>query len=128
MDVVVDANVIFAILIKDGFSYHLLFSERFHLFTPEYVFTEFEKHKEEILRKTERTSADLFKFIEILKRRISIVPLEELADYIGEAEKLTPDPNDMAYFALALKLNCAIWSNDKKLKEQDKLKFIILMN
>ena len=121
MDVVVDANVIFAILIKDGFSYHLLFSERFHLFTPEYVFTEFEKHKEEILRKTERTSADLFKFIEILKRRISIVPLEELADYIGEAEKLTPDPNDMAYFALALKLNCAIWSNDKKLKEQDKI-------
>ena len=121
MDVVVDANVIFAILIKDGFSYHLLFSERFHLFTPEYVFTEFEKHKEEILRKTERTSADLFKFIEILKRRISIVPLEELTDYIGDAEKLTPDPNDMAYFALALKLNCAIWSNDKKLKEQDKI-------
>ncbi len=122
MDVVVDANVIFAILIKDGFSYHLLFSERFHLFTPEYVFTEFEKHKEEILRKTERTSADLFKFIEILKRRISIVPLEELTDYIKEAETLTPDPDDMSYFALALKLNCAIWSNDKKLKEQDKIK------
>jgi len=34
----------------------------------------------------------------------------------------TPDPDDMAYFALALKLNCAIWSNDKKLKEQDKVK------
>ena len=27
----------------------------------------------------------------------------------------------MAYFALALKLNCAIWSNDKKLKEQNKI-------
>ncbi|MBI5332428.1 MAG: hypothetical protein HZB65_02560 [Candidatus Aenigmarchaeota archaeon] len=24
----------------------------------------------------------------------------------------------MAYFALALRLSCAIWSNDKKLKEQ----------
>ena len=121
MDVVVDANVIFAILIKDGFSYHLLFSERFHLFTPEYVFTEFEKHKEEILRKTERTPTELLRFIEILKRRITIVPLEELIGYIEEAEKLTPDPNDIAYFALALKLNCAIWSNDKKLKEQDQV-------
>ena len=26
------------------------------------------------------------------------------------------------YFALALKLNCGIWSNDKKLKNQDKVK------
>ena len=42
--------------------------------------------------------------------------------YVEEAEKLTPDPDDMAYFALALKLNCAIWSNDKKLKDQNKIK------
>jgi len=53
MDLVVDANVIFAVLIKDSFSYHLLFSGRFNLFTPEYIFTEFEKHKMEILEKTE---------------------------------------------------------------------------
>jgi predicted nucleic acid-binding protein len=122
MDVVVDANVIFAVLIKDSFSYHLLFSGRFHLFTPEYIFTEFEKHKEEILGKTERTTEDFFRLIDILKRRITLVPLEELTEYVEEAEKLTPDPNDMAYFALALKLNCAIWTNDKKLKEQDKIK------
>ncbi len=122
MDVVVDANVIFAVLIKDSFSYNLLFSGRFHLFTPEYIFTEFEKHKEEILGKTERTTEDFFRLLEILKRRITLVPLEELTEYVEEAEKITPDSNDMAYFALALKLNCAIWSNDKKLKEQDKIK------
>jgi predicted nucleic acid-binding protein len=122
MDVVVDANVIFAALIKDSFNCHLLFSERFHLFTPEYILTEFEKHKEEILEKTKRTTEDFFKLLEILKRRITLVPLEELVDFVEEAEKLTPDPNDMVYFALALKLNCVIWSNDKKLKEQDKIK------
>ncbi|MBU0456934.1 MAG: PIN domain-containing protein [Nanoarchaeota archaeon] len=122
MDFVVDANVVFAVLIKDSFSYHLLFSEKYHLFTPEYVFTEFQKHKEEILDKTERTTEDFFRLLEILKRRITLVPLEELTEYVEEAEKLSPDPKDMAYFALALKLNCAIWSNDKKLKEQDKVK------
>jgi len=122
MDVVVDANVIFAVLIKDSFSYHLLFSGRFHLFTPEYIFIEFEKHKEEILKKTERTTEDFFRLLEILKRRITLVPLEEIREYVNEAEKITPDPNDTVYFALALKLNCAIWSNDKKLKEQDKIK------
>ena len=123
MDLVVDANVIFAALIKeDSFAYTLLFSDAFHIFTPEYIFTELEKHKDELLEKTERTTEEFFRLVETLKRRINIIPLEELVPYVEEAEKLTPDPDDMAYFALALKLNCAIWSNDKKLKVQDKIK------
>jgi len=120
MDLVIDANVLFAALIKDSFSYNLLFSE-LHLFTPEYLFAELEKHKEEIIEKTSRTTEEFFRLIEILKKRIVIIPLEELAAYIKEAEKITPDPDDMAYFALAMKLNCPIWSNDKKLKEQSKV-------
>ena len=122
MDIVIDANALFSTLIKENFSYNLLFSGKFHLFTPEHIFTELEKHKEEIMNKTERTTEEFFRLVETLKRRIVIVPLEELVPYVEEAEKLTPDPDDMAYFALALKLNCAIWSNDKKLKEQDKIK------
>ncbi len=121
MDLVVDANVLFAALIKNSFSYSLLFSGKFHLFTPEYIFTEFENHKEELLEKTERTTEEFFRLLETLKRRIVIVPLEELVPYVKEAEKLTPDTDDMVYFALALKLSCAIWSNEKKLKEQDKI-------
>ena len=122
MDLVIDANVLFSALIKESFNYNLLFSGKFHLFTPEYIFTELEKHKEELMNKTERTTEEFFRLVETLKRRIVIVPLEELVPHIKEAEKLTPDPDDMAYFALALKLNCAIWSNDKKLKDQNKIK------
>ena len=121
MDLVIDANVLFSALIKDSFAYNLLFSDTSHIFTPEYIFTELEKHKEEILKKTERTEGEFFRVLETLKQRIIIVPLEELVPYVEEAERLTPDPDDMAYFALALKLNCAIWSNDKKLKEQSKI-------
>ena len=121
MDLVVDANILFAALIKYSFSYDILFSGKFHLFTPEYIFTEFEKHKEEIMQKTERTEEEFFRLVETLKRRITIIPLEELVPYVKKAEELTPDLDDMAYFALALKLNCAIWSNDKKLKEQNKI-------
>ncbi len=122
MDLVVDTNIIFAALIKNSFSYHLLFNGRFHLLAPEYVFTEFEKHKEEILEKTEQTTEEFFRLLEVLKRRIILVPLEELTANIEEAEKISPDPCDMAYFALALKYNCAIWSNDKKLKQQNRIK------
>jgi len=62
MDLVVDANVLFSALIKEGFTYNLLFNEKFHLFTPEYIFTELEKHKEEILEKTERSEEEFFRF------------------------------------------------------------------
>ena len=92
------------------------------MFTPEYIFTELEKHKEEILEKIERTTEEFFSLVETLKKRIAIIPFEELVPYVEEAEKLTPDPDDMVYFALALKLNCAIWSNDKKLKDQNQIK------
>ena len=121
MDLVVDANVVFSLLIKEGFNYFLLFSGRFHLFTPEYILTEFEKHKAEILKKTERTTEDFFRLLDILERKITIVPLEELAEYVPEAEKISPDPGDMVYFALALKLGCPIWSNDKRLKQQKRV-------
>ena len=118
MDLVVDANIIFAALIKNSFSYHLLFSDKFHLHTSEYIFVEIEKHKEELLQKSERMPNEFFELIEIFKRRIIIIPIEEIIPYVAEAEKITPDPDDMVYFALALRLNCAIWSNDKALKEK----------
>jgi len=56
--------------------------------------------------------------VDVLKNRIALIPLEELLPYLDEAEKISPDPDDVAYIALALKLKCAIWSQDKKLKEK----------
>ncbi len=41
---------------------------------------------------------------------------------MGDAEIISPDKNDALYFASALKMNSAIWSNDKKPKEQNKVK------
>ncbi len=77
MDLVIDANILFAALIKESFNYSLLFSGRFHLFASEYIFTEFAEHKEEIIKKTERTTEDFYRLVEVLKRRITIIPLEE---------------------------------------------------
>ncbi|MBS3095717.1 hypothetical protein J4231_03480, partial [Candidatus Woesearchaeota archaeon] len=35
--------------------------------------------------------------------------------------KISPDPNDLDFFALALKLDLPIWSNDNLLKKQNTL-------
>jgi predicted nucleic acid-binding protein len=61
-------------------------------------------------------------FLSLISLRIEFIPYSELKKFALEAEKISPDINDMEYFALALKLNCAIWTNDKKLKTQIKIK------
>lgn len=48
MDLVVDANIVFAALIKESRTHELIFDEKLHLFTTEFFFTEFNKHSEEI--------------------------------------------------------------------------------
>ncbi len=122
MDLVVDANEIFAALIKESKTHELIFDERLHLFTTEFFFTEFKKHSEEIKEKTEKTEEELNHLLDVLKKKITLIPLEELLPYVDEAKKISPDPDDVAYIALALKLKCAIWSQDRKLKEkQDKV-------
>ena len=35
-----------------------------------------------------------------------------------KARKISPDEKDTVYLALALKLRCGLWSNDKDLKEK----------
>ena len=117
MDLVIDANEIFAALIKESKTHELIFDEMLHLFTAEFFFTEFDKHSEEIRKKTEKTEEELNNLFDVLKKKITLIPMEELLPFADEAEKISPDPDDVAYIALALKLKCPIWSQDRKLKE-----------
>ena len=118
MDLVVDANEIFAAIMKESKTHELIFDERLHLFTTEFFFTEFNKHSKEIQKKTGKTEEELIHLLDVLKKKMILVPLEELLPYVDEAKKISPDPDDVAYIALALKLKCAIWSQDRKLKDR----------
>lgn len=118
MDLVVDANVIFAAIIKESKSYDLLFDERLHLLTAEFFFTEFKNHAEELQKKSGKSKEEINHLLDILKNKIEMIPLGELVPYLDEAEGICPDPDDVAYFALALKMKCGIWTNDRDLKEK----------
>ena len=118
MDLVIDANVLFSVLIKKGKTEEIIFETDLHLFSPEFIFEEFDKYKEKILAKTERSDEEFNDLINILKKKIKIIPNEETEKYISEAKKISPDKKDVDYLALALKLKCAIWSQDRKLKEK----------
>ncbi|MFH1181468.1 MAG: PIN domain-containing protein [Candidatus Woesearchaeota archaeon] len=118
MNLVVDANVIFSAIIRESRTHEILFSELMHPFTPEFFLTELEEHAKEIQKKTDKTEEEFAQLASVLKKKLIFVPLQELLPYLDEAERICPDPDDVAYFALALKLKCPIWSQDKALKEQ----------
>ena len=124
MLLVVDANVLFAAAIKKGTTVDILFSENLEFVAPEYILSEFGKYKEEILIKTERTPDEFDIFFSILMQLIKIVPSEEIKTFLNKASEISPDPDDVPYFALALKYNCPLWSNDSKLKEQESVKVL----
>jgi predicted nucleic acid-binding protein len=121
MDVVIDANILFALLIKHGNTEDLLFKEDLHVFAPEFLFDEFEKYKQLILEKTDKNEKEFNKFLDVVKKRIKIIPNEETERFIEKAKNISPDMKDADYFALALKLNCYIWSNDRKLREKQNI-------
>jgi len=120
--VVIDANILFSALIKNSLTAELIFEEEVMLFAPEFVVKEFLKYEELILKKTSRTREEFVQIMHVLKDIITVVPKEEYSKFIEEAEKFSPDKKDVMYLALALKLKCAVWSNDKKLKQQDEVK------
>ena len=122
MLLVVDANALFAASIKGGPSGEILFSEKFEFVTPEFIFKEFEKHKDELIGKSHCSSKEFDILFSVLLECVKSVPLEELRDFRVHAESVSPDPKDVPYFALAMKLDCPVWSNDKKLKEQSWVK------
>jgi predicted nucleic acid-binding protein len=114
---VVDANILFASLIKNSLTAELLLSDKLNLFAPEFLFDEFIKYEVYILEKTNRSKEDFAQYLNILKEEIEIVPQNLITPYIERAERFSPDPKDTVYLACALAIDSKIWSNDKKLKE-----------
>ena len=122
MILVIDANILFSALIKDSFTATLLFNENLKLYTPQFIIDEFLKHEKDLLKKMSRTHENFIQIMHMLKDIIIAVPEDEYSGFMKEAEEISPDDKDVMYFALALKLNCPIWSSDVKLKEQAKVK------
>ncbi len=118
MIVVVDANPLISLLIRPGKPFDLLLQEDLELVAPAWLFEEIEKYKEVVYQKSGLEQNEVAIFLSLLKKRIRVVEEHEFVSFRERAEKICPDEKDVPYFALALYLRCALWSNDKRLKEQ----------
>ena len=119
MRLVVDTNILFSFFKKDSFTRRFILSHpEIELFTPLYVFEELEEHKDEIKSKAKIGDIVFELSKKELREYVTVVPLDEFKDFWEEAKQISPDPDDVEYLAVALSLDCAIWSKDRDLKEK----------
>ncbi|MEX2682667.1 MAG: PIN domain-containing protein [Candidatus Sigynarchaeota archaeon] len=118
MKIVVDANILFAAIIKDSYTSRLFLVDDLEFFAPDFLFMEFEKYEDVIIEKTSRSKEKVQKYITFLKRTITTIPERTFKDLFKDFVPISPDPKDIPYPALAKRIQASIWSNDKKLKEK----------
>ncbi|OGY48310.1 MAG: hypothetical protein A3D39_00560 [Candidatus Buchananbacteria bacterium RIFCSPHIGHO2_02_FULL_39_17] len=126
MELVADANVLFSLLIatKQSKTADLFFSDELTLYAPELIVKECIEHRSEICEKSGLDAKDVDILLTLFSAKINILSFYEFDNYIPMAKNICPDPDDVEYFAVALKMKCPLWSNDKRLKLQDKIKVL----
>ena len=128
MRLVLDANILIAALIKDGTTRRLLLMhhEKLELFTPALIVEEIIDNLDHISKKAKLPKEKVLELmIELLGTAgIELIEDEFIIAHREEALEITPDKKDGPYFAVALYKRCGIWSNDKPLKGQSRIKVI----
>jgi predicted nucleic acid-binding protein len=118
MEIVLDTNVIISSLLRNGITRKILFLSPFEFYTPSSTRSEIEKHKEELIRKS-KLDADAFQYMmETIFSKIQIVNLHSIEPYKNKSIEIMTgiDVSDAPFIALALHLDCPVWSNDGHFK------------
>lgn len=121
MKYVVDANIILSALISDSMTRRLRVELEDDLLTPAYVHDEIRKYTELVSEKSGLSPAEVKDLIEILFKRIDVVPRSEVLDSVQEAARIMrdTDPDDAVYLAAALERDAQLWSDDGHYEDQD---------
>lgn len=116
MELVLDANVFFRILISQGEIMGLVFNQSIFLFAPERMREEFEKHRTEIMSKSALSDEDFDNLFSMLSDIIEFVSIDEYASFIPKAkELLRGHDKDEDFIALCMYKNCKLWTYELRL-------------
>ena len=122
--VVIDTNILISALIKDdSVTARIIKSGIFEIYYPEDGMFELEKYRDYIIKKRkkalQRKSFDYA--LGFLLESIIVIPSSLYEDKIRRAYEIMRDIDEKntPFLALALKLQCPIWSNDGDFEEQN---------
>ncbi len=112
--VVVDANPIISALLG-GFAREIFFRHDFEFATAEFTLQEVKKYIPYISKKSGKSEKFLYFLLALLPVRV--YSRLKYDSFLPKAERLIKDKNDQDILALALALNCPLWSNDQHFEE-----------
>lgn len=131
MFLIVDASILFSFFNPDSARRLIIESAPslgFKLISPDFAFGELADDKDEIQEYSEIKELEFIILFSLLEKKIESFSGDAYKDFLPEANKLSPHGKDVTknnpYFALALSLNCAIWSDEKAFKKQSKVKVL----
>jgi predicted nucleic acid-binding protein len=125
MRLVIDANIVLSCLVSGGLA-ELMFSPHLELAAPELLFDEIRKHKEEIIVKSRLSDAEVELLLTLIEKQVSVFPKYTFEHLMPKAEKLLgKHVKDSPYIALALYLECPLWSYEKRF---EKVKGVEIVN
>lgn len=124
MKIIIDANILFAALIRDSTIRRLIIESELDFLFPEFVFEEFKKYKPLILKKSGLSEEELEILLSSILKKVSIISTEVILPYKFEAIELLKniDLKDVQFIACCLAFeNSFLWSDDKNLKNQTRV-------
>ena len=123
---VVETNILYSFFWKNFPTHKLLksiVSTGIDLISPEFAFKELKKHKEEILFEARIRTSEFNELLSLLSTFVEFIEESKYIEFIDEAKSLIPKHlKDVDFFALAIRLNCPLWSNEELHKKQSRVK------
>ncbi|MBI2670587.1 PIN domain-containing protein [Candidatus Woesearchaeota archaeon] len=124
MIIVVDSNVLFSALVKVSLTRKIIYEMDEDLVFPELIFEELRRNKLDLVKKSKLSEEEFDETLRLILKCVRIIPTVLLLPYKKEAWDLIKEhsPEDVIFVACALAFdNAILWSNDKKLKRQNKV-------
>lgn len=120
---VIDTNILFSFFRDNPVRAIILNADLLgiKLVSPEYALDELRNNKDALVKYAKVDRTEVEGLISILYSFIEIKPVSFFEEFREEAKRISPDQKDTPFFALALKLDAAIWSNEPRLKRQPKV-------
>ncbi|MBI4393322.1 MAG: PIN domain-containing protein [Euryarchaeota archaeon] len=115
MRLVVDSNVVFAALLRDGATRAILVDPPLGLVAPEWMLAEMRRHRRAIIERANLSGPEFNLLFLLVTDGIEIVARVDYDAFIGEATNRMRgrDPGDAPFLALALALDCdGIWTQN----------------
>jgi len=124
MKFVIDSNVLISALISDSITRELILEMEEELYSPDFLESEIEKHKDLIQKKSDLSSMELDCLLTILIENIFVVAEETYEEKINIDDEAIGDIDrkGVPFLAVTLEKDAMIWSDDRHFEDQDEVK------